>query len=193
MHTLLCDNHKKDDKNIRLLEKIKEKIVDNCDVALPQWSKNLSFFSDMVGVVKEIKEDTTAYGTFRGEPNVTDSAIFQLQRMVVEGIKLNIFFDSGCGEMLVKKSLVEKLISIGRAKQIIPGPIEVTGVGDHKTICNDGMYSISLPLHNGNKAVLIGICMHTVTSVLPLYRLNGIERDVYNECKEMGGGGGRIY
>ena len=34
--------------------------------------------------------------------------------------KIKIFFDSGCGEMLVKQSLVEKLISIGRAKQIIP-------------------------------------------------------------------------
>ena len=175
MHILLCDSHKKDNKNIRLLEKFKEKFVDNCDVALPQWCKNLSFFSDMVGVVKEIKEDMAAYGTFRGEPKVTDSAIFQLQRMEVEGIKLNIFFDSGCGEMLVKKSLVEKLISIGRAKQIIPGPIEMTGVGDHKTICNDGMHSISLPLHNGNKAVLSGICMPTVTSVFPLYRLNGVE------------------
>ena len=108
LHILLCDSHKKDDKNIRLLEKFKEKFVDNCDVALPQWSKNLSFFSDMVGVLKEIKEDMAAYGTFRGEPNVTDSAIFQLQRMEVEGIKLNIFFDSGCEEMLVKKSLVEK-------------------------------------------------------------------------------------
>ena len=90
LHIFLCDSHKKDDKNIRLLEKFKENFVDNCDVALPQWSKNLSFFSDMVGVVKEIKDDMAAYGTFRGEPNVTDSVIFQLQRMEVEGIKLNI-------------------------------------------------------------------------------------------------------
>ena len=66
----------------------------------------------------------------------------------------------------------------------------MTGVGDHKTICNDGMYIINLPLHNGNKAVWSGICMPTVTSVFPLYRLNGVERDVYNECKEIGGGGG---
>ena len=33
-----------------------------------------------------------AYGTFRGEPKVTDSAIFQLQSMEVEGIKTKYIF-----------------------------------------------------------------------------------------------------
>ena len=186
-HILLCEKHKKDDKNVKLFEKFKKRFIDNCNVPLPQCSKNLSFFSGIVGVVNEMKEDVGAYGTMIGEPDVTESAIFQLQRMEVEGIKLNLFFDNGCGDMLVKKSLIEKLISIGRAKQILPGPIIITGVGDQKTVCNDGVYSICLPLHNGNNAVLSGICMPQITSVFPLYKLSEVEKDIHKECKKIGG------
>ena len=114
--------------------------MDNCDVPLHPWSKNLSFFSDMVGVaevitffsgmvgvaevitffsgmvgvaevitffsgmvgvVEVIKENIGACGTFRGEPDVTESGIFQLQRIDVEGVKLNLIFEDGCGDIVV--------------------------------------------------------------------------------------------
>ena len=101
----------------------------------------------MVGVAEAIKENIGAYGTFRDEPVVTESDIFQLQGIDVEGVKLNLYFDDGCGDIVVKKSAIEKLISIGRAKQIIPGPIIMAGVGDQITVCNEGVYSICLPLY----------------------------------------------
>lgn len=43
---------------------------------------------------------------------------------------LNIFYDGGCGGMIVSESAVEMLTVLGRAKQLESGPIVVRGVAD---------------------------------------------------------------
>ena len=43
----------------------------------------------------------------------------------------------------------DKLIGLGKANQELPGPITLSGVGDNKTICQHGVYKISLPLSGG--------------------------------------------
>ena len=189
-HILLCEKHKKDDKNQRLLQKFKEKFIDNCAVPLPQYSRNLSCFSDMVGVVGAVRgscELLGNYGAFRGEPDNTERAIFQLQTIEVEGVKLNLFFDSGCGGSVIKKSAIEKLMSIGRAKQIVSGPLTMTGVAGQQSVCHDGVYSVCLPLYNGNEAVLSGLCMPSITGEFPLYYLDNVEKDLHSECMRVGG------
>ena len=35
LHILLCDTHKKEDGNLKLLEKFKENFIKNCKVKLP--------------------------------------------------------------------------------------------------------------------------------------------------------------
>ena len=82
----------------------------------------------------------------------------------------------------MKKSAVEKLISIGRAIPVVPGPLIMTGVGDQQSVCHDRVYSVCLPLHNGNKAVLSGLCMPKITAEFPLYNLDDVEKDIHNEC-----------
>ena len=117
------------------------------------------------------------------EPEIKGSAIFQLQTINVDEIELNLFFDSGCGDIIVKKSALDKLIGVGRGKQVIHGPIVITGVGEQKTVCEDGIYSVCLRLHNGRNAVLTGLCLSKITSEFPIYDLKTVEKDIRNKCK----------
>ena len=61
-----------------------------------------------------------------------------------------MFFDSGCGDTIIKKFAVDKLAKMGRAKQTPSGPLEITGVGEKKSRCEDGMFSVCLSLYNGD-------------------------------------------
>ena len=88
LHILLCDKHKKEDANIKLLEKFKDKFINNCEVSLPQCSKHLSLFSEMVGVSEAVREKLNTSGNYPCEPDITESAIFQLQTIELEGLKL---------------------------------------------------------------------------------------------------------
>ena len=49
--------------------------------------------------------------------NVEDSSIFAFQIIDVAGLKLNLFYDSGCGDLVVSKEAADMLQEIRRAKQ----------------------------------------------------------------------------
>ena len=69
------------------------------------------------------------------EVDVCDNAIFMVQTIEVEGHLLNLFFDNGCGDMVIKMSAADLLAKMGRARQEFPGPITLSGVGDQKSVC----------------------------------------------------------
>ena len=92
--------------------------------------------------------------------------------------KLNLFFDSGCGDMIVKKSAVEKLAAFGRAKQIVSEPIVLSGVGDQNSVCNEGAYTVCLPLFSGKNALLTGLCLPKITTEFPTYDLSSVENEI---------------
>ena len=52
----------------------------------------------------------------------SDLAIYMLQTIRSEGKKLNLFFDSGCSDMVCKKEAVDWLEKKGKAKNILNGP-----------------------------------------------------------------------
>ena len=115
IHVLLCEMHKKESANVAILEKFKERFVKNCKATLPQYSKTLSCFSESVSVAKGGKS-LNNFGNLQSEPDIAESAIFQLQTIgVEEEVTLNIFFDNGCGNMIVRKSAIDKLKTLGRA------------------------------------------------------------------------------
>ena len=74
----------------------------------------------------------------------------------------------------------------GRATLEVPGPIQLTGVGDQKSTCQYGAYSIRLPLRNGREAILSGLCLDKVTATFPTYPLEKVSRDLRNMFKEQG-------
>ena len=71
---------------------------------------------------------------------------------------------------------------MGRAHQVHPGPIVLSGVGDNKTISDHGIYEISLPLPNGKNNVMRCICLDTVTSSFPSNALGVAEREIRKDC-----------
>ena len=109
------------------------------------------------------------------------------QQIKVVGCTLSILFDNGFGQMVIKKSAVDKLAKYGRAKQTIKGPLEITGVGDNKTVSEFGEYAICLPLHSGEEAVLSGVCLPKLTGDFPRYELKDVEEDIHDKCRQLGG------
>ena len=73
--------------------------------------------------------------------------------------------------MVIKRSAVDCLRSLGRARQEIPGPKTLSGVGDQKLVCKDVVFSVRLPLGNGREAMLSGPCLNRVTAEFPEYSL----------------------
>ena len=73
---------------------------------------------------------TYAQGNSNVLSDVFEHAVFMFQTINVGGKPLNICFDNGCGDVVVKKSAIDTLVTLDRAKQKVPGPITMSGVGD---------------------------------------------------------------
>ena len=123
--------------------KFNGKFVKYSKVELPEFSKHLPCSRQLIEISQNFGENNQA--EHPSESKIIDSGIFQLQTIDVEGIKLNLFFDSGCGDIVAKRSAIKKLKRIGRAKQILSGPVTISGVGNQKSSCHDGVqHSITL-------------------------------------------------
>ena len=186
IHVLLCDKHKGDENNLKLLLKFKERFIEKCPVTLPKFTRTLSLFSGTVEY-RDVKKANITFGLPREIPDIDERAIFMRQTIKVGGKSLTILFDNGCGQLIIKKAAVVKLQEIGRAEQTIKGLLEVTGVGDNKTVSEDGEFAICLPLHSGDNAVLTGICLPKVTGDFPGYNLKNVENDIRSKCENIGG------
>ena len=179
-HVLLCGLHKNDANNAKLLAQFKEKFIENCRTPLPPlFSRQISCFSDIVGISKIPGQHLNTFNDFLTDSDITESAIFQLQTIEIQGVKLNLCFDSGCGDMIAKKSAV-----FDRGKQIVSQPIVLSGVGDQKFVCNEGAYTICLPLFSGKNAFLTGLCLPKITTEFPTYDLGSVENEIRKNCKQ---------
>ena len=183
-HVLLCGLHKNDAENVKVLAQFKERFIEKCKTTLPLYSKKISCFSHVVGTSTFSGQNLNNFKNYQTEPEIVESAIFQLQTIEVDGIKLNLFFDSGCGDMIIKKSAVEKLAAVGRAKQIISEPITLSGVGGQTSVCKEGVYTVCLPLFSGKNALLTGLCLPKITTEFPTYGLNNVECEIRSECEK---------
>ena len=145
LHVLICDTHKNDPRNLALLEEYKAKYIVNSSNPHKEFSKKIAI-SFHVGT--EINSFHKA-GQNSESDQVSDVAIYMLQTIEIQGEKNYLFFDSGCGDLVCRKGAVTHLESMGRANKILDGPLTLSGVGDNKTVCKNGMYNIKLPLYNG--------------------------------------------
>ena len=186
IHVLLCEEHKNDDKNKTLLLKFKERFIQKCPVTLPDFCKKLSLFSGLAYHSTGANPKIT-FGFPNEVSDVQSRAIFLRQQISVGGVKLSILFDNGCGKSVLKKSAVDKLKAIGRAKQTLPGPLELIGVGDKRTSSEHGEYAICIPMATGEQVILTGVCLVTITSSFPGYSLKNVEEDIRNRCQLIGG------
>ena len=124
-----------------LLESYKRDITEKVP-SLPQYNKNIGLSSGSDGA-----NVASAFGGYKNNLGRNSSkssvirAIFMLQTIEINVHTFNIFYDSGCRNLVVKKSAIDILLSMGHAKPEIPGTITLTGVGDQKVVCKDGVYS----------------------------------------------------
>ena len=63
----------------------------------------------------------------------------------------------------------------------------MSGVGDVQSVTPHGLWSICLPLRNGCNIVITGVCMEKVTAEFPNYELRDVEREVRQQCHNVGG------
>ena len=178
IHVLLCDVHKNKPENKKLLEEYMKNFILKRSNDFERYTIEISLVCF-----------TGSRGLLGGKviSDVPDSAQFMLQTIKVENNKLNLFFDTGCGDIVIKKSAVDALILIGRAELQIPGPIPLKGVGDTVVWCEHGVYSIRLPLKSGSDATLSGVCLDQVTSVIPILNLDTMENDIRDGYKSKHG------
>ena len=185
IHVLLCGKHKKEPKNVALLEKFKDRFINKCPADLPEFVKSFTFFS-VTEIVHVSRGLSATVGTHEGIPDITDSSIFLLQRVQIDTVVANFFFDNGCGGMIIKESFAIQLVRLGRAEKIDADPFELRGVADQKTICTAGFYKLCLPLHNGQNAIATAIALTKITSDFPEYELTEVQKEL-NGCRQKGG------
>ena len=117
---------------------------------------------------------------------IVDNGLYMLQTIKMGKASVNLFFDSGCSDVVCRFEAIQRMGE--GARQEIQGPLSLGGVGDLKLISPHGVYKISLPLYNGKNAVLSGICIDQITTVFPTYPLHGkIKSDVYKGYIQDGG------
>ena len=178
LHVLLCEAHKTSAANIALLEEYKEKIISKRSKDFEDFTKNIS----LMCVTVSLPSVSVERGLSNVIPDIQFSAIFMLQTIKVGDVSLRLFFDTGCGDIVVKKSAMESLKRLGRARLEVPGPISMSGVGDFKSSSSYGIYSVCLPLKGGENAVFSGVCMDKVTMEFPTYDLTEVEDDINRQC-----------
>ena len=110
-----------------------------------------------------------------------------LQSIEINAHPFNIFYDSGCGDLVARKSAIDVLASMGRAKREIPGPITLSGVGDQIVVCKDGMYSLKLPLCNGQDAIASGLGVNKITAKFTKYPLREVRKNYREQFLKLGG------
>ena len=97
----------------------------------------------------------------------------------------NLFFDSGCGDLVSKNEAIDTLGP--RANIEIPGPITLRGVGDTRTISEYGIYKITLPVTDGKTALLCGLVLDQVPCTFQTYKFEGkVKHDINKFHKKCG-------
>lgn len=94
-HVLVCEEHKDDKENQDLLENFKQRCMRNTN--LPDFARNISisFHAAFNCKTPSCEEDS-----------VNDKGIYLLQNIRVNGCLLNIFYDNGCSDFIVKRSAI---------------------------------------------------------------------------------------
>ena len=170
-HVLVCEEHKNDNSNKQLLEEYRTRcITRNCNTNLPNFAKEIQLSFHCVYTSNPLPSP----GEFDHD------AIYMFQRIHINGETFLLFFDNGCGEIVMTNNAVQRLK--GNAKQVYQGSVKLGGVGGVGVESPYGAYEISLPLANGRNAVMSGLVIEQITNDFPNYVLDtDVQRDIVSE------------
>ncbi len=176
-HLLVCEEHKNDVANKTLLEEYRTRcITRNCNSNLPNFAKEIQLSFHCVYTSNPLPS-----------PGEYDhDAIYMFQQIKVNGEIFMLFFDNGCGEIVMTLDAVQRLGS--NAKQVFNGTVSLGGVGGVGVQSPYGAYEITLPLANGRKAVMSGLVIEQITNEFPSYVLDTtVQQDIVAEFVRRGG------
>ena len=179
---LVCEEHSQTNENKQLLEEYKSRCILKQKANLPEYSKEikLSFHaSNSIHINNKLQQ---AIHLTQWASDIQDKAIYILQTIDVNNQQYNIFYDSGCGDMVSRYSAIKRLGR--RAEQEYRGPVQLGGVGGVKAESKYGIYQVKLPLCSGSDAILPGICLEKLTESFPTYQLQGkVMQDIISSYK----------
>ena len=96
-----------------------------------------------------------------------------------------IFYDNGCSDFVVSKKAIELLGS--KAKKISSEPVILGGVGECQTKSLNGIFNVTIPLHDDQEVTFSGVCLDRITSTFPTYPLDIVEQDIIDYHISSGG------
>lgn len=163
-HVLVCEEHKTQPSNQQLLDTFVKRFIKS--PALPQFSREIKLYK----ASNEICDD-------RG--------VYLLQQISINGNNLLIFYDNGCSDFVVSKKAIELLGS--KAKKISSEPVILGGVGECQTKSLNGIFSVTIPLHDDQEVTFSGVCLDRITSTFPTYPLDVVEQDIIDYHISSGG------
>ena len=95
-------------------------------------------------------------------------------------------FDSGCESFVCRKGAVD-LLPEDCKRNIFPGPIMLNSVGGVEVHAPHGHYEVKLPIHDGRLATFSGLCLDTVTGVMPPYPVREARKTIVDSYVAAGG------
>ena len=176
-HVLVCEIHKGEETNQSLFKDFKKDKISKLELLLPEFSKQ----------IKLSYHNTVDHSGSKDYQKKDESAIYILQTITIDDLPLNLFFDSGCCDLVSRKGAIDRLVEKGRSNQEVPGPIQLFGVGNQRSEGKYGIYKVKIPLHDGRDAVMSGIVLDNVTNAFPKYPLSGeVESDIHKAYSARG-------
>ena len=168
VHVLVCGAHCTNGDNQTLMEKYKTEVMEHLTPNMESFSRAIKILNyNMNG-----PESSLSANNVVARSNKDGPAIFKLQTLTIEGHLFNILYDDGCGDLVIKESAMEILRKVGRARQLLKGPLLLYGVSGMEAKSNAGVWEIDLPLRKPTvdgevDACMSGLCLETVTKEFP--------------------------
>ena len=115
------------------------------------------------------------------EPRITDSSVYILQTIIVNGEPFTIFFDNGCKSFCCTIDAVRRLKK--KTKCIQQGPKQIIGLTKTPHV----IYAVKLPLMNGREVEFTGMALKRICSDFRKYPIKGmVEDDIKNQYRNAG-------
>ena len=158
-HVLVCEDHKATKENEDLLNDFKARFI-NRNHSLQTFTRdiNLSFFAA------------------NGNSNNDVVGLYLLQDIVVNNQTFTVFYDNGCSDFVIRKAAVDRLGSY--ATKLCDGQFNISGIGGATTSSKHGIYTVNLPMANGQLATMTGMCLDKLTQTFPTYQLGKAESTI---------------
>ena len=109
-HVLVSNEHKESEENRKLLQNDKDRgILRQRSVSLPDYSKEIQLSFYYKANAQIMKKDMNKLVQKSECDVIEDNGIYQLQIIKEDNKCYTIFYDSGCGDFVVRKSAVDQI------------------------------------------------------------------------------------